>query len=101
MPEHHPNDDIIAELVTDHREVEELFSKLETELSPEERQDALEEVITELVRHSVAEEAWLYPAVRERLADGNAIADKEVAEHLEVEQMMKQLEGEDPHDASR
>ena len=98
MPEHHPDDDVIAELVTDHREVEELFVKLEGELGPDERQDAMEQVVAELVRHAVAEEAWLYPAVRDRLPDGAAIAQHEAQEHQEVEELLKQLEGEDPHD---
>jgi hemerythrin superfamily protein len=98
MAEHRPDDDVIAELVTDHREVEEMFVRLEGELPPDERQTILEHVITELVRHAVAEEAWLYPAVRDRLPDGDAIADKETADHHEAEILMKQLEGEDPHD---
>lgn len=96
MPEHHPDDDIVAELVTDHREVEELFSRLESDLPPAERQDTLEQVIAELVRHSIAEELYLYPATRERIPDGDTIADREVSEHAEVERMLKDLEGEDP-----
>ena len=103
MPEHDPNDDVLAELVVDHREVEELFVRLEgTGLSAEERQETVEQVVAELVKHAVAEEAWLYPAMRDRLDDGNALADRETAEHLEVERMLKELEGTDPHDpASR
>ncbi|WP_088290558.1 hemerythrin domain-containing protein [Kineosporia sp. A_224] len=97
MPEHDAHDDVITELVVDHREVEELFARLEGPLSPEDRQDALEHLVAELVRHSVAEEAWIYPAMRDRLDDGNAIADRETAEHHEVELMLKELEGTDPH----
>jgi hemerythrin superfamily protein len=98
MAEHRPDDDVIAELVTDHREVEEMFARLETELLPDERQDLLEQVTAELVRHAVAEEAWLYPAVRDRVPGGDAIADKEREDHQQVEELLKQLEGEDPHD---
>src|ERR687883_174461 len=64
MPEHHPDDDIIAELIVDHREVDELLAKLQGDLSPEERQDTMEHVIAELVRHAIAEESYLYPALR-------------------------------------
>ena len=46
MPEHHPDDDVIAELMVDHREVEELFSKIESEQTPEDRQDTVEQIIT-------------------------------------------------------
>lgn len=97
MPEHHPDDDVVAELIVDHREVDELLAKLQGDTSPEDRQDAMEHVITELVRHSVAEESYLYPAVEERVPNGQQIADKERADHQEVEELLKQLEGEDPH----
>lgn len=46
----------------------------------------------ELVRHSVAEEAYLYPAVREFLPDGDTVADKEIEDHAEAERTMKALE---------
>jgi hemerythrin superfamily protein len=97
MPEHHADDDVIAELIVDHREVDEMLATLQGDMSPEERQDTMEQVITELVRHSVAEEAYLYPAIEDRVPNGKQIADKERADHQEVEELLKQLEGEDPH----
>ena len=97
MPEHHPDDDVIAELMVDHREVEELFAQIEGEQSAEDRQDTFEQIITELVRHSIAEESWLYPAVEDKLPNGKEIADKERADHQQVEELLKELEGEDPH----
>jgi hypothetical protein len=50
-------------------------------------------VIAELVRHSVAEEMFMYPAARKALPDGDKIADHELAEHAEAEEDMKRLEG--------
>lgn len=85
--------DVIAELTTDHEEVEELFANIE-ELpsgSPERKQYA-EQAIMELVRHSVAEESYLYPAVRKQLPNGDAIADKELEDHAAAERTMKELE---------
>jgi hemerythrin superfamily protein len=96
MPEHHPDDDIIAELIVDHREADELLAKLQGDLSPEQRQDTMERVIAELVRHAIAEESYLYPAVEDRVPGGKQIADKERADHQEVEELLKRLEGEDP-----
>lgn len=96
-PEHSPDDDVIAELIIDHREVDEMLTQLQGELSPEERQDTMEHVIAELVRHAIAEESYLYPAIEDRVPNGKAIADKERADHQEVEELLKQLEGEDPH----
>jgi hemerythrin superfamily protein len=46
----------------------------------------------------VAEEAYLYPAVRTYLADGDALADKEIADHAKAEQIMKDLESHDAGD---
>src|SRR5918911_963037 len=49
--EHHPDDDIIAELIVDHREVDEMLTTLQGEMSAEDRQDTMEQVISELIRH--------------------------------------------------
>ncbi|MEU3956644.1 hemerythrin domain-containing protein [Streptomyces achromogenes] len=85
---------VIQELTTDHREVEEIFGRFEA-LPPgsPERKDLCDQATIELVRHSVAEEAYLYPAVREHVAGGDALADKELEDHAEAEQIMKDLEG--------
>ncbi len=91
--------DVIQVLTTDHREVEQLFGQLEAlPVSDPKRRDLADDVIKELVRHSVAEETYVYPAVRDKLPGGAAIADKETAEHAEAEQTMKDLDGVDPGD---
>ncbi|MFD7135047.1 hemerythrin domain-containing protein [Streptomyces sp. NPDC059894] len=85
---------VVDELVTDHREVEELFGKIEALPSGhKDRKPRADQVTMELVRHSVAEEAYLYPAVREYVPGGDAIADKELEDHAKAEQIMKDLEG--------
>ncbi|MEE1788250.1 hemerythrin domain-containing protein [Streptomyces sp. SP17BM10] len=90
---------VIAELMTDHREVEEMFDKIQA-LPPgdERRRAVVDEFTIELVRHSVAEEEYLYPAVREHVPGGDALADKELADHAAVERMLKELEGMEPTD---
>lgn len=96
---HSPTDDMVTELVKDHREVEEMFTKLEQpNLPADERDNTLQQVITELVRHSVAEEQYLYPTAREALDDGDSIADHEIEEHKTAEQLMKDLERMEPGD---
>ena len=50
-------------------------------------------VITELVRHSVAEEMYVYPAMREHLPDGEKAVAHDIEEHKELERTMKELEG--------
>ncbi|MFE0190507.1 hemerythrin domain-containing protein [Streptomyces sp. NPDC059008] len=86
-------DDVIKELTTDHREVEELFKQFEDAPPGSEERRRLVDVLTiELVRHSVAEEEYLYPAVREHVEGGDALADKELADHARVEQLLKDLQ---------
>ncbi|ROQ94646.1 hemerythrin HHE cation binding domain-containing protein [Streptomyces sp. 2132.2] len=87
--------DIIAELTVDHREVDGLFDRIEHTTPAGERQKAAEQLTIELVRHSVAEEEHLYPAIREYFPDGDLIADKELADHARVEKLLKDLEALD------
>ncbi len=85
--------DVVDLLVDDHREVERLFAELESGAGGSgHRRDLADAVTAELVRHSVAEEQYLYPAARQYLTDGDAVAEHEIAEHAEAEQIMKDLE---------
>ena len=63
-----------------------------------ERRRLLDQLTIELVRHSVDEEEYLYPAVREHLENGDALADKELADHARVEQLLKDLQTTDADD---
>ncbi|TDC93403.1 hemerythrin domain-containing protein [Saccharopolyspora aridisoli] len=85
--------DLVAVLTSDHRAVDSAFEKYESGgLSEEQRRDLVDHIITELVRHSVAEEQYLYPAAREHLPGGDELADHEIEEHAEAEKLMKELE---------
>ncbi|MCP2257707.1 Hemerythrin HHE cation binding domain-containing protein [Streptoalloteichus tenebrarius] len=93
------NADLVAELTADHRAVERVFEELESGRgAPRHRRELADHVITVLVRHFVAEETHLYPAVRRALPDGDAVADRELGEHAEAERTMRQLDGVDPVD---
>lgn len=90
---------VIAELTADHREVEEYFSRLRAlPVGDKQRREVLDDLTIELVRHSVAEEMYLYPAVREHVPGGGPLADKEIEEHAEVERVLKDLEDIDVDD---
>jgi hemerythrin superfamily protein len=88
--------DVVSVLMHDHREVEEMFDQLERGTDPQERRRLADQVTIELIRHSIAEEMYLYPATRRHVPDGDAIADKEIADHAEVEKILKELEKADP-----
>ncbi len=83
---------VITELTIDHREVDSLFERIEAQpVGDKQRRKLVDEVTIELVRHSVAEEMYLYPAVREHVEGGGGIADKELSDHAAVEQHLKDL----------
>src|SRR5215510_13727282 len=91
--------DIVDDIITDHREVEEVFGEIEKGAGGNKR-DLVDHVIVELVRHSVAEEQDLYPVARRVLPDGDKMADHELEEHAEAERVTKSLEDTDPKDRS-
>lgn len=84
--------DIIDEIITDHREVEDLFAQIEDTSNPRIQQALVQLVIAELGRHSVAEAQFLYPTARTALPDVGEVADRELAEHARAEELMKGLE---------
>lgn len=96
--------DVIEILTHDHREVEAMFVELESlqgvggEGNESRRKDLVDQVTIELVRHSVAEEAEVYPAVKEKVSDVEAERAKQ--EHAEAERTLKRLERLQPDDAT-
>ncbi|MFI9270840.1 hemerythrin domain-containing protein [Kitasatospora sp. NPDC052896] len=90
----------IDELMADHREVERMFSGIEEmPTSDLALRGMVDEVTIELVRHAVAEEQYLYPAVRDHVEGGAQLADKEIADHARIEKLLKRLEPMTPKDA--
>ncbi len=62
--------DVIDELVADHREALQLLGRIASSTDVDERRELADTVISEVVRHSVVEEMYVYPAMREYLPDG-------------------------------
>jgi hemerythrin superfamily protein len=91
--------DVVDVLTTDHHEVTELLDQIQATTDPKRRRDMADTVISELVRHSVAEEMFVYPAMRKHLPDGDAAVEHDTREHKELERTMKDLEGVDATDA--
>lgn len=82
--------DVVDELTTDHREALDILDRLRTTTDPEERRDLADTVIGELVRHSVAEEMYVYPAMREHLPDGREVTEHD-AEDEQFPRLREQL----------
>jgi hemerythrin superfamily protein len=87
--------DVVDILTTDHHEVTALLAQVRVEADPERRRDLTDTVISELVRHSVAEELYVYPAMREHLPNGDEAVEHDTTEHKDIEKTLKQLESAD------
>jgi hemerythrin superfamily protein len=96
MAEQRTDTDVVDELTTDHREALALLDRIAASKDPGERRDLTDTVIAEVVRHAVAEEMYVYPAMREHLPDGDQAVKHDTEEHKELEEVMKQLEAVDP-----
>lgn len=96
--------DVIEVLTHDHREVEQMFAELESlrgatgAAQRARRKDLVDQVTIELVRHSVAEEAEVYPRVAEKVS--GAEVERAKREHAEAEETLKRLERLQPDDPS-
>ncbi|GAB2695238.1 hemerythrin domain-containing protein [Thalassiella azotivora] len=87
--------DVVDVLTTDHHEALDLVEQIHATTDPERRRELADVLISEIVRHSVAEEMHVYPAMRDHLPDGEAAVQHDVEEHEELETVMKELEGAD------
>jgi hemerythrin superfamily protein len=87
--------DVVDVLTGDHRDVTALIGEIWTVRDPMMRRDLTDTAISELVRHAVAEEMYVYPAMRKHLPDGEKSVEHDVEEHKQLERAMKQLEALD------
>ena len=91
--------DVVDILTTDHQEVLELLGQIPA-AAPEQRRDMADTIIAELMRHAIAEEMYVYPAMRDHLPDGEGRVEHDIEEHQELTEVMKQLERVDADDAA-
>lgn len=89
--------DAVDVLTADHHEVLDLLAQIPTAQSEQQR-DMADTAIAEVVRHSVAEEMYVYPVMRDRLPDGEKIVQHDIEEHQQLEHIMKDFEGVDADD---
>jgi hemerythrin superfamily protein len=90
--------DVVDELTRDHHEVLDLLQRISATRDTQERRDLADTAIAEVVRHSVAEEMYVYPAMSKSLDHGADTVEHDKEEHNKLEQIMKDLEGVDGDD---
>jgi hemerythrin superfamily protein len=89
--------DVVDILTTDHHEVLDLLGQIPG-ADPAQRRDMADTIIAELMRHSVAEEMHVYPAMKDHLPDGASRVQHDVEEHQQLVEVMKELEDVDSAD---
>jgi hemerythrin superfamily protein len=88
--------DVISVLTRDHRQVQELFGRLQTARDPGERRRLADEVTIMLVRHAAAEQRYLFPVLAKVLPGGDTITSEAIAGHAAIEKALKRLYETDP-----
>jgi iron-sulfur cluster repair protein YtfE (RIC family) len=89
-----PTDDLISLLAQDHESIKERFFELR-HADPDVRGRLFWELTDQLVRHEVAEEVVVYPALRQE-PGGAAIAEARRREESQAERVLARLEKLDP-----
>ncbi len=85
--------DVVDVLTSDHRDFTALIGEIRSVNDPMIKRDLTDTMISELVRHAVAEEMYVYPAMKKYLPDGEKAVEHDTGEHKELEVTMKKLEG--------
>ncbi len=86
-------EDAVTLIMKDHRTMEELFDRLQSE--PDRRPRLLEEIEAILTAHSRAEEDEVYPAAAEAAGEGPEVRHG-TEEHQEAEELLRKLKDCDP-----
>lgn len=92
--------DAIALLVADHRDVAEMFKKFEEmgDRAKVSKKKLADQICEALVLHTTIEEEIFYPAVREASKDLEDVVDESVVEHASAKDLIAQIQEMDPDD---
>ena len=89
--------DVFALLRTDHQEVEGILATLES--GGGDHAALAEKLVIEESRHEAAEEMYFWPAVREKVAGGDALAERGIHQESEGKEVLDKLRKCHPTDA--
>jgi len=88
--------DAIELLTRDHLEVERLFAQLGNKDA--DQQQILGQIVKQLSMHDSVEKRVFYPEIEEYVPGGQALAERALDEHEELEQLVASVDGCDPSD---
>jgi hemerythrin superfamily protein len=92
------NLDVVDILTADHRDMIGLIKQIGSTPDVSERRDLADALIAEVMRHAVAEEMYVYPAMKDHVPNGADEVEHDKREHDEIVKLMKQLENVEPSD---
>jgi hemerythrin-like domain-containing protein len=92
--------DVFDVLSKDHNEVKEMLAQLEKEQPGPDaakaklarRKEMVDKLITEESRHEAVEEMFFWPAVRDKLRDGDKLADTAIGQEDEGNEVLSKLD---------
>jgi hemerythrin superfamily protein len=85
-------EDVVDILTADHHEMLDLLGQIEHTPNASRRRDIADTVIAEVMRHAVAEEMHVYPAIEEHVPNGAEEVRQDKQDHDKIVQTMKQME---------
>lgn len=86
-------------LRSDHAAIKRALAELRSNADPTETGELFEQLCADIVRHFVAEEQYLLPAVRDHLPNGRDTFEASFVEHHQIEEMLRKLDHDDTTDA--
>jgi iron-sulfur cluster repair protein YtfE (RIC family) len=95
MTESEASDTIDSVLRSDHAAIKRALAHLHGNSAARPSGEVFRELSADVVRHFVAEEQYLLPAVRHHLPDGASVSTASFAEHEDIENMLKKLDDDD------
>lgn len=90
------NVDVVDILTSDHQEMIALIGQIKGASGESQRRDLADTLIAEVMRHAVAEEMYVYPAIEDHVPDGHDEVEHDKKEHADIVKLMKRLEKAEP-----
>lgn len=88
--------DVLDVLEKDHKEAKSLVQQAIDTSDPQECHQLTSKLVAELVRHSVAEETFVYPLIEQKLSHDTY--QKDLDQHQALEEVLQKLEQADAND---
>jgi hemerythrin superfamily protein len=90
------NVDVVDILTSDHQDMMALIGQIRGASEDSQRRDLADTLIAEVMRHAVAEEMYVYPAIEDHVPNGKEEVAHDKKEHDDIVKLMKRLEKVDP-----